>query len=106
MVTFGVTNLYSNIPHELGKQAILFWIEKYQGILHPRFKKRIITDDIEEFDSKNYTQVLGTIMGTKIAALYVYVFLFLIYYSHLILLKLLVSFLQISSEEIIHNSWK
>ena len=27
MVTFDVTNLYSNIPTELGKKPILFWTE-------------------------------------------------------------------------------
>ena len=37
MVTFDVTNLYNNIHHELGKQAIWFWIEKYPETLHLRF---------------------------------------------------------------------
>ena len=26
MITFDVTNQYSNIPHKLGKQVISFWI--------------------------------------------------------------------------------
>ena len=47
MVIFDVTNLYSNNPHELGKQAISFWIEKYPETLHPRFNEKIISDGIE-----------------------------------------------------------
>ena len=47
MATFNTTKLYSNIPNGLGKQAILFWIEKYPEIFHPRFNKKIITDGIE-----------------------------------------------------------
>ena len=44
MVTFDVTNLYSNIPHELGKQTISFWIKKrYPETLPRRFNKKIIT---------------------------------------------------------------
>ena len=39
--TFDVTNLYSNIPHELGKQANSFWIDKYPDTLHPRFNKKL-----------------------------------------------------------------
>ena len=37
--TFDVTNLYSNIPHELGNQAISFWIDKYWDTLYPGFNK-------------------------------------------------------------------
>ena len=47
MVTFDITNLQSNIPHELGKQAISFWIEKYPETLHPTFNKDSITGGIE-----------------------------------------------------------
>ena len=27
--TFNAINLYSNMPHKLGKEAITFWIGKY-----------------------------------------------------------------------------
>ena len=78
MVKFDVINLYCNIPLKLGKQAILFWIEKYPGTLHLRFNKILVTDDIEQimnnnsfkFDNKNYTQTLGTIIRTKMALTY------------------------------------
>ena len=36
-----------NPTHELRKQAISFWIEKYQETFHPRFKQKFITDSIE-----------------------------------------------------------
>ena len=70
MVTFDVTNLYSSISHELGKQDISFSIEKHPETLNPRFNKKIITDGIElirndksfRFDNKNHI----TAMGTKI----------------------------------------
>ena len=39
MVTFDITNLCINIPHELGKQAISFWIEEYSETLDLRFNK-------------------------------------------------------------------
>ena len=75
MVTFDITNLYSNIPHELGKQAISFLIDKYPETLHPRFDKQFITDGIElildnnsfQFNYVIYIQTLGTAMGTKLA---------------------------------------
>ena len=68
IVTFGVTDLYSNIPHELGKQTTSFWIEKYPEQLHPRFNKNTITDGTELilnnnafwFDNLNYIQSQGT----------------------------------------------
>ena len=68
IVTFDVTNLFSNIPHELGKQAISFSIDKYPNTLHPRFNKKIIIECIEkliknisfQFNNVNYIQTLGT----------------------------------------------
>ena len=78
MVTFDDKNLYSNIPHEYGKQAISFWIWKYTETLHPRFNKKFITDGIElilndnsfQFDNKNYISILGTDKGTKMTPRY------------------------------------
>ena len=77
MVTFDVTNLYSNISHELRKQVILFWIEKYPETLHPKFNKEIIPDGIElilnnffQLDNINYIQTKKTAIGTKMTATY------------------------------------
>ena len=35
MVTFDITNLYSNILHQLVKKMISLWIKKYPEILLP-----------------------------------------------------------------------
>ena len=67
-VTFNITNLYSNILHELGKEAISFWIDKYPNTLHPSFNKKCIIEGIEvilnnnsfQFNNINYIQTLGT----------------------------------------------
>ena len=56
MIIFDLTNLYSNILHELGKQAISFCIEKYPETLHPRFNKKLITDGIELILNNNSFQ--------------------------------------------------
>ena len=76
--TFDITNLYSNIPHELGKQAISFWIDKYPDTLHPRFNKKFIIEGKEiilnnnsfQFNNINNIQTPGTAMGTKMAPTY------------------------------------
>ena len=65
-------------PHELGKQAISFLIDKYPDTLHPRFSKTFIIDGIEiilnnnsfQFNNINYIQTLGTAIGTKLAPTY------------------------------------
>ena len=46
IAVFDVTNQYSNIPHELGKQDILFWIDTFPDTLHPGFNKKFIIEDI------------------------------------------------------------
>ena len=45
--TFDGTNLYGNLFHELGKQAISFWFDKYPDTLHPRFSKKMIIQGID-----------------------------------------------------------
>ncbi len=75
---FDVKCLYSNITHELGIQAISFWIDKTPHMIHPRFPKDFILDAIKiilennnfEFGDTDYLQTLGTAMGTKFAPNY------------------------------------
>ena len=77
MVTVDFTNLYNNISHKLGIQAI-FWIKKYPETQHPRFSKIYTTDGIElilnnnsfQFNNVIYIQTRGKAMGTKIAPTY------------------------------------
>ena len=78
LTTFDVTSLYSNIPHELGKQAILYWTNKHPELLHPRFNGEFIVESLElilenntfQFNDKDYLQILGTAMGAKMAPTY------------------------------------
>ena len=78
LATFDVTNLYSNIPHELGKKAILFWLDKFPETLNPRFNNNFISDALEiilkqntfQFNNLHYIQLIGTAMGTKTAPSY------------------------------------
>ena len=78
LATFDVTNLYSNIPYELGKEAINFWLDKHPEILNSRFNKDFIMDALDlilnkntfQFDNRYYIQVIGTAMGTKAAPSY------------------------------------
>ena len=78
LTTFDVSSLYSNIPHELGKEAISYWIQKHSDNLHPRFNKEFVIEAIDlilnnntfQFDNQHYIQTLGTAMGTKMAPNY------------------------------------
>ena len=42
LVSFDVVNLYTNIPHELGIEAINSWLSKYPELIHKRFSKEFI----------------------------------------------------------------
>ncbi|KAK3098881.1 hypothetical protein FSP39_023944 [Pinctada imbricata] len=37
LVSFDVTSLYTNIPHDLGIEAVTFWLEKFQNEIPTRF---------------------------------------------------------------------
>ena len=78
LVSFDVTSLYTNIPHDLGIEAVNFWLEKYQGEINGRFTKQFILEGLKLvlennhffFDSQYYLQIKGTAMGTKVAPTY------------------------------------
>ncbi|KAJ8318533.1 hypothetical protein KUTeg_003624 [Tegillarca granosa] len=77
LVTFDVTSQYTNIPHDLGLNAIKYWIENHPGIIQNRFTLEFILDAVfilENnsffFNSKYYLQIRGTAMGTKMAPTY------------------------------------
>lgn len=77
-VSFDVTRLYTNIPHNLGVEAIDYWINKNESILQSRFSKEFILEGITLvlennhffFDDKYFLQTKGTAMGTKVAPTY------------------------------------
>ncbi|XP_062576664.1 uncharacterized protein LOC134238563 [Saccostrea cucullata] len=78
LVSFDVTSLYTNIPHNLGLEAISFWIDKHPDVIQPRFSKEFILEGLKIvlqnnhffFDDKYYLQTKGTAMGTKVAPTY------------------------------------
>ena len=78
LVSFDVINLYTNISHSLGKEAIAFWLNKYPELIHRRFNKEFIIKGIEIilennnflFNDQYYNQKKGTAMGTKVAPTY------------------------------------
>lgn len=77
MVTMDVENLYGSIPHNLGIEAIEFWLLKrrqdntrisrefiIEGL------KLILENNIFYFNGKYFRQLKGTAMGTKVAPSY------------------------------------
>lgn len=78
LATFDVESLYSNIPHDLGLEAIKFWLQKHPEDIHRRFTNNFILDSIGfilknntfYFNGKHYRQRKGTAMGTKFAPVY------------------------------------
>ena len=78
LASFDIESLYSNIPHNLGLEAVKYWIEKYPDTLNSRFSKEFILDGIKLilennifcFNDTFYRQEKGTAMGTKFAPVY------------------------------------
>lgn len=78
LVSFDVTSLYTNIPHNLGLEAISFWMDKQGHQIDQRFPKEFILEGLQLilennhffFDDKYYLQIKGTAMGTKVAPTY------------------------------------
>ena len=71
-------SLYNNIPHDLGIEALTFWLNRYPADLDQRYTKDFIIESAKlilhnnhfEFGNSNFKQVLGTAMGTKSAPTY------------------------------------
>ena len=78
LASFDVESLYSNIPHDLGLDAIKFWLQKHPEDLHRRFTDNFILESIQfilqnntfYFNGEHYRQRKGTAMGTKFAPVY------------------------------------
>ena len=78
LVSFDVVSLYSNIPHDLGLEAISFWLNKHPELIQQRFSKQFILEGIRiilennnfSFNGLFYNQSKGTAMGTKMAPTY------------------------------------
>lgn len=78
IASFDVENLYTNIPHDLGLEAIQYWLEKYEKELPARINKTFVLEGIKFILENNYfcfndtyfLQIKGTAMGTKFAPIY------------------------------------
>ena len=40
LASFDIVALYSNIPHDLGLEAVRYWLEKYPDVKKSRFYKQ------------------------------------------------------------------
>ncbi len=78
LCTFDVCSLYTNISHQLGLEAIAFWIDNYTGSHIHDISKQFILEGLKLilenntfcFGSRHFRQTLGTAMGTKVAPTY------------------------------------
>lgn len=80
LVTLDVTSLYSNIPHDDGIKACDHFMS--EGSISQEARSTIselinlvLTKNHFQFDGKNYLQILGTAMGTKMAPSYASLFM-------------------------------
>ena len=73
IVTFDVISLYASSPQDL--EAIDYFLTKYEGDLHTRFRKEFVLESVNfilknnalTFDSEFNLQLKGTAMGTIFA---------------------------------------
>ena len=78
LVTLDVISLYTNIPTELGLEAVKFWMENNPEILNDRFQQNFILEGLKlvlennsfAFSDHHYLQTKGTAIGTKVAPTY------------------------------------
>ena len=78
LVSFDVESLYSNIPHDLGLEAIAFWINKYPGECPSRISNEFVLEGIKiilennsfHFNDAYFIQTKGTAMGSKFVSIY------------------------------------
>ena len=78
LVTFDVVNLYTNIPHTFGLEALDYWLENHPESLHARLNKEfvlecakfILQNNNMKFNDEFYNQIKGTGMGTIVAPTY------------------------------------
>ena len=78
LVSFDVVSLYTNIPHDLGLEAIVCWLQNHNTNLKRPFTKEfmlkaislILKENTFQFNDKDYKQIQGTAMGTEMAPTY------------------------------------
>ena len=76
---FHAHNLYTNIPHTFGLEALDYCLENHPESFHSRFKKEfvlecakfVLQNNNTKFYNEFYNQIKGTAMGTIFATIYV-----------------------------------
>ena len=76
--TCDIVSLYTSIPHDLGIEAIQYWLQEYPDIIPHRFTRDFVIESILfilqnnnfYFDGKHYHQLEGTGMGVDFAGNY------------------------------------
>ena len=82
LVSMDVTSLYTNIPHEEGIITVCTAYNKFYKNNPPipthylrEMLRLILKENSFQFNGKNYLQIHGTAMGTKIAVAFAYIFM-------------------------------
>ena len=78
LVSCDVVSLYTSIPHDLGLEALRYWLEKSRAIIPSRFTDQFVLEAAAfvlknnhfKFDNQLYLQLIGTAMGTDFAPPY------------------------------------
>ena len=78
LVTFDSVNLYTNIPHTFGLEALDYWLENHPESLHARFNKEFVLECVKfilqnkniKFNNEFYNQIKGAAMGIIFAPTY------------------------------------
>ena len=73
-----IQSLYTSIPHELGLEAMEYWLNRRRDLVQDRFTNEFILEAIEFllknnnclFNGEMYNQITGTAMGASFAAFY------------------------------------
>ena len=78
IVTCDIKDMYNNIDRELGMEALIFWLNKFPNLLHPRFNISFVTESIEfilenwtfHFNGNYFSLKKGTVTGTEVSPTY------------------------------------
>ena len=78
LFTCDIVSLYTSIPHQLGKEAMDYWIENHGDMIPDRFTRNFVIEAIMfilennnfEFEDTVYHQLEGTGMGIDFAGNY------------------------------------
>jgi hypothetical protein len=66
IVSFDVTRLYTNIPHNLGLEAISYWIDRHRSEIQPRFLKDFIIEGLKiVLENNHFFSTIDTFSNLK-----------------------------------------